>query len=585
MAETILDRFFDQVHRLGATKPALQEKRDGRWVTRTWRDYGELVSRTAEGLRALGVGRGSRVAILSANRPEWLAADLGAMCLGATGVGIYPTDLPANVRYLVEHCQARVLVVDDEERLARTDGWRDEVETLAAVVLVDPSSEASLGGKVMSWEQLIERGQEAYDADDEAVEREAREVSPDELAMLVYTSGTTGPPKGAMYSHANLTYEGKALYDMIVGDEGELSTLSYLPLCHIAERLQAELVGIPAGATVSFAESIEKVRDNLQEIRPTVMLAVPRVWEKFYAAISARFAEATGLRRRLVDATQTVGRQVADRRNRGQALPPLLALQWAVLRRLVVAKLKAALGLDRVRIYVSGAAPLAKEIGEFFSALEMDIHEVYGQTECVGVCTANPIQRVRFGTVGTSLEGCEVRLADDGEVLVRGPNVFLGYLDDEEATGKTIDDDGWLHTGDVAEHTDEGYLRITDRKKDIIVTAGGKNVAPQDVENRLKTSRGISQVVVIGDKRKYLVALITLDEATAPGRPDREHHLQACVDEVNGDLPRYAQIKRFAVLPRELTVDDGELTPSLKVKRRVVQERYAEVIDGLYPSE
>jgi len=578
MGQTVVGRFFDQVQQRGHGHVALREKREGRWRGWSWKDYGDEVSKTAEALRAVGVGTGDRVAILSHNCPEWLFSDVAAMCLGAAGVGVYPTELAQNVRYLVEHCGARVLVVDNPEQIARTDGWRDEVESLHAVVVIDPG-DTTLDGKLMSWEAFIEGGRAAWEKEPGRVEAEARAITDDTLAMLVYTSGTTGPAKGAMYSHANCVYEGDALRSILAGEEG-LTTLSYLPLCHIAERLQALLVAIPAGATVNFAEGMDKIKDNLVEVRPTVMLAVPRVWEKFYGAIRGKFEEATGLKKLLVDATQSVGRRVAERRNRGDRLPLGLALRWAVLRKLVVSKLKATLGLDRVRVFISGAAPLAKEIGEFFGALEMDIHEVYGQTECVGVCTSNPFSRVRFGTVGQSVDGCEVRVADDGEVLVRGPNVFLGYLHDDGATGEAIDDEGWLHTGDVGEFTSEGYLRITDRMKDIIVTAGGKNVAPQDVENRLKTYPGVSQVVVIGDRRPYLVALVTLDEAAAQA-PTKEQ-VQGYVDAVNADLPRYAQIKYFRLLERELSVDDGELTPSLKVKRRVVQERYANEIDGLY---
>ena len=576
--QTLVSTFFDQVQRLGHRQVALREKRGGQWRASTWGDYGEAVSRAAEGLRALGVSPGDRVAILSANRPEWLHTDLGAMCLSAAGVGLYPTELPDNLHHIVAHCGAAVLVVDTPAQLARTDGWRDAVDSLRTVVLLEPG-DTPLQGKVTSWEAMLEGGRAAWEADPGRVEREARAIPDDTLAMLVYTSGTTGPSKGAMYSHANLVYEGAVLRDVLAGDAG-LTTLSYLPLCHIAERLQAEIVALPAAATVSFAESLDKLRDNLVEVRPTVMLAVPRVWEKFYAAIKARFDEATGLRGLLVRATRSVGAEVAARRNRGEPLPPALALRWAVLRRLVVSKLKAGLGLDRVHLFVSGAAPLAQEIAEFFGSLEMDIHEVYGQTECVGVCTVNPFGRVRFGSVGRPIDGCEVVLAEDGEVLVRGPNVFLGYLRAEEATAGAVDTDGWLHTGDVGELDDEGYLRITDRKKDIIVTAGGKNVAPQDIESRLKTFAGVSQVVVIGDRRPYLVALVALDPAADP--PPSEAQVQGYVDAVNERLHRYAQLKHFRLLPRELTVEDGEMTPTLKVKRRAVQERYAPEIDGLY---
>ena len=599
MSETIIQEFFQKVHARGAGHPALKEKRDGRWEEWSWADYGEQVSRTAEGLRAIGVESGDRVAILGANAPEWLFADIAAMCLGGAGAGIYPTDLANKVRYVVEHCKAKVLVVDTPEQLAKTDGWRDELEILETVVITRPGSSELPGGKVISWDDLLAKGTDAFDKAPDAVEKEALAVSPDALAMLVYTSGTTGPPKGAMYSHASLLYESKILWDVLGGDD--YTTISFLPLCHIAERLQGETVAILGGGTVWFAESVDKLKDNLAEVRPTVLLCVPRVWEKFYAAISAKFDEATGLKKKLVDGVLTLGPQVAHLRNRGEPLPFWLSLRWSVLSKLVVAKLKATLGLDRVGVFVSGAAPLSQKIAEFFGALEIDIHEVYGQTECVGVCTINPRRRIRFGTVGKPQDDCEVKIAADGEILVKGPNVFMGYLGDEAATKETVVD-GWLHTGDVGEFTDEGYLRITDRKKDIIVTAGGKNIAPQNIENVLKTFPGISQVVVIGDKKKYLVALFTLDPTATdklcavvgiPSAPPEKlaedpkilEKIQSYIDEFNGGEARYAQIKKFTILPRELSIEDDEITPTLKIKRRIVQKNHGATIDVMYPSE
>ena len=600
MTETLLQVFFDQVQRLGQGRAAMRQKRHGHWHTWSWKEYGEQVIRTAYGLRALGVESGSRIAILAGNGPEWLFADMAVMALGGAAAGIYPNELAQGVEYVTRHCAATVLVVDSPAQLAKTALWRDELPGLRAVVIIHPDLTTPLGGKVLSWEQLLERGAAAYAADGGALERQARQVRAGDLAMLVYTSGTTGPSKGAMYSHSNLLFEARALKEIM--DEEGMSTLSFLPLCHIAERLQAELVGILAGTTVNFAESLEKVKDNLLEVRPTVMLAVPRLWEKFYAALQAKFAEATGAKKLLIERTLRVGSQVATLRNAGQAIPLPLLLQWLVLRRLVVDKLKAALGFDRCRLFLSGAAPLNKTIAEFFGALDMDIHEAYGQTECVGVSNLNPRSRVRFGTVGKSITGCAVRIAADGEILVKGPNVFLGYLNDPAGTAEAVDTEGWLHTGDVGEFTSEGYLRITDRKKDIIVTAGGKNVAPQNIEGKLKTYPGISQAVIIGDKMKYLVALITLDPLAAPALcaslglepapvsdlaqvPAVRARVQTYVDAVNATEPQYARIKYFAILPRDLSLEEGEITPSLKVKRRVVQQKHAVLIESMQQAQ
>ncbi len=438
MARTILRVFFDKVNALGTSRPALRAKRHGEWVAWTWKDYGTHVSLAAEGLRALGVGTGDRVVILSGNRPEWLFADVAAMCLGAAGVGAYPNDLPGNIEYLVAHCRAKVVVVDTLAQLVKTDGWRDRLDHLKAVVVMEPGPDMP-GGKVMSWDDMLQLGKPRHESAPDAVESEARAIPPDHIGMIVYTSGTTGPPKGAMYSHTNILYESEALKQILVREGEILTTISYLPLCHIAERLQGELVAILAGATVNFAESLDKLKDNLGEVRPTVLLAVPRVWEKFYAAIRGQFEATTGVTRLLVNQARSTGARVAYHRNHGQELPLLLELKWRILRPLVADKLKRALGLDRVSLFLSGAAPLSRVVAEFFGALDMDIHEVYGQTECVGVCTVNPRGGVRFGTVGLPMEGCEVILAPDNEILVRGPNVFVGYLDDLEATREAID--------------------------------------------------------------------------------------------------------------------------------------------------
>jgi len=600
MTDTILRTFFDNVNAIGDERAALRVKKYGAWQDTTWGGYGENVSRAAEGLRALGVGLRSRVAILAENSPEWLYADIATMCLGGAGAGIYPSELPDKVKYLVEHSEARVLVVDSPEQLAKTDGWRDELESLVAVVVIDKIPADSLGGKVISWQQLIDKGAQAYEANPGAVEKEARKIEPDSLAMMVYTSGTTGPPKGAMYSHGNIFYEARVVFDIIGHDAP--TTISFLPMCHIAERLQGQLVALLAGATVNFAESVPKLKENLLEVRPTVLLAVPRVWEKFYAGIRGKFDEATGIKAILVKRTMKVGKRVALLRNQGKKPPLLTRLEWKFLSAKVVGALKEALGIDKIQMFVSGAAPLSGTIAEFFGALEVDIHEVYGQTECIGVCTCNPHQRVRFGTVGKPVTGCEVRLAEDGEVLVKGPNVFMGYLKDEAGTAEAIDADEWLHTGDIGQFDAEGYLRITDRKKDIIVTAGGKNVAPQNLENKLKTYPGMSQAVVIGDKRRYLVALVTLDplatkafceavgisEAPTAELASNEKvraRIQEYIDDVNKDEPRYGAIKYFKILDEDLSIENDEVTPTLKVKRRVVQKRYADQIAAMYPDD
>lgn len=595
---TILATFFERVHELGTSRVALAAKRSGRWREWSWAEYGEMVSRTACGLRALGFAAGDRVTILAANTPEWLWADLAAMSCGGAAAGIYLNDLPDQVRYVNEHSDAKIAFVDTLENLAKTDSFRGGLESLDKVV-VFAADEAELPDdpEVISFAQLLELGRAEYEADPGRVERDAREIDSEAIGMVVYTSGTTGRPKGALYSHANIVFEAEVLAAELGGDHA--ISISFLPLCHIAERLQGELVAIACGNSVYFAESLETVKEDLLEVRPTLLLCVPRLWEKFHAGISAKFAAETGLKARLIAATQKLGAEVYLLRNSGRAPAGMLALKWRLVERLVVNKLRIALGLDRCQNFISGAAPLAAEIADFFGALGMDIREVYGQTESIGVISVNPRGGIRSGTVGVALAGTEVRIAEEGEIQARGPHVFAGYLKDEDATRETVDEQGWLHTGDVGEIDAKGYIRVTDRLKDIIVTAGGKNVAPQNIENRLKLVPAISQVVVIGDRRPYLVALVTLDEgalgplcdnldvaiasaAELAGNEKINRAIQASIKDVNQDLARHETIKKFVVLPRELSVDAGEITPTLKLKRRVIQRKWAEEIEALY---
>ncbi|MCK6528145.1 long-chain fatty acid--CoA ligase [Myxococcota bacterium] len=583
----------------GAEHPdrtALRYKEADAWRDVSWAWYVREVERLGAALLALGIEPGDRVAILSTNRREWLYADLAAMAVGAASVPVYPTSPPHQAAYVLGHCGAKVVFCGDGEQVAKVRSVWGELPALAHVVAM-PGTPPVGDPRVLAWEDLVGRGEAAGEEGRAAVRARTDALEPRSLATVVYTSGTTGPPKGAMLSHGNLAVEAAAIARIFDAGEDD-ATLSFLPLSHIAERLQGELVAIAIGYTVNFAESMEKVLDNLQEVQPTILLCVPRLWEKIYARLQDGLASAPPMRRRIFAWAGAVGLEWFAATHHGEKPGAWLSVQHALAGRLVYSKLRARLGMTRTRRLVSGAAPLSKELAEFFASLGLVITEAYGQTECVGVSHFNPPDRVRFGTVGVTLPGVEARLAEDGEILVRGGNVFMGYLADAKATAETVVG-GWLHTGDVGELTPEGYLRITDRKKDIIVTAAGKNIAPQDIENRLKNHVGISQAVVIGDQRPYVVALITLDvptlqslwaregrgelpEASAPRDPAVRTLLQGYVDQVNAGLGRWEQIKYFAVLDRDFTVEDDELTPSLKVRRRVIQKRYAEVVDGLY---
>jgi long-chain acyl-CoA synthetase len=444
---------------------------------------------------------------------------------------------------------------------------------------------------VLSWDEFLAKAENVSPDDFHA---RIEGLEPTQCATMIYTSGTTGPPKAVMLSQRNLVWTAD-IANQIAKIGPEDSSLSYLPLSHIAEQMFTIHIPIVTGGQIYYAESIDRLRDNLSEVRPTVFFGVPRIWEKFHDGIAAKLQEATGVKAKLASWALDVGRRVTAVRSEGKEPTGLLAMQYELARRLVFDKVKAAVGLDRARICVSGAAPVAKEVLEFLGSLDLIILEVYGQSEDSGPTTFNRPDRFRLGTVGPPLPGVEVETRDDGEVCVRGPNVFLGYFKDPAATTEALID-GWLHSGDLGEFDDDGFLRITGRKKDLIITAGGKNIAPKNIEQALKNHPLINEAVVVGDRRKYLSALLTLDgdglaawarergldvDAARKGE-ELQKELQRAVDEVNLHLARVEQVKRFTVLPRDLTIDAGELTPTLKVKRNVVMEHFSDEIERLY---
>ena len=596
---TLLDFFFHHA----ATRPdepALRYKERGTWHDITWSDYQQRVLTVASGLRSLGLGTGDRVAIVSTNRVEWLVGDLAALTVGCVTVPVYPSSIAQQVGYILQHSEAKAVYVEDAGQLHKIRQVRDTCPDLKHAVLlagdVAEGEEAEAEG-LLSWEQLVALGNDREDAGREAAQAEAGALEPTGIATIVYTSGTTGPPKGAQLSHDNLVSMGNSLANVLGASEHD-SSLSFLPLSHIAERLQGEIMAIRKGYTVNMGEGLDHVAANLVEVEPTLLVCVPRLWEKYYARITSMLEDAPDLRKKLFGWATDVGFAAYEVRSTGKRLPLHLKVQLDIADRLVLSKLRRKLGMIRGHAFLSGAAPLSADVGRFFASLGIVIQEVYGQTECTGVCTFNPAHKVKYGTVGVAVDGVEVRIADDGEILVRGGNVFAGYLKQDEATAETVVD-GWLHTGDVGEIDDEGYVRITDRKKDIIVTAGGKNVSPQNIENRLKNHPGISQVVVVGDKRKFLSALVTLDREALEEIWDRDERtlpsdealpsdkqvlslLQGYVDTVNSSLSSYETIKKFQVLPEDFTIESDELTPSLKVKRRVIQRRYETLIDSFY---
>ena len=578
-----------------ATRPtsiAYYAKHQGSWQPTTWLRFGEEVRTAARALMALGLGKGERVAILGFNRPEWTIFDHAAMLAGGVPAGIYTTCSAEEVHYILHHSEARAVLVENEDQLAKVLVRRSELPELRAIVMMrgaQPPGGSS--ADVLGWEAFEARAEGVQPS---ALEARLDAIQPEDLATLIYTSGTTGPPKAVMLSHHNLAWTADALLSTDPDREGnEDYSLSYLPLSHIAEQMGTIHLPATVGSAVYYAESMERVADNLKDARPTVFFGVPRIWEKFYAALSARLAAATGVKKLLIQRCRKVCLEVHRRRGAGQPIPAALQLQYRLFQRLVTDKIWKAVGFDRARHCATGAAPLATEILEFFASLDLRILEVYGQSEGSGPTSLNRAECGKLGTVGPALPGVEVKIAEDGEVLLRGPNVFLGYLKDAAATAETIQN-GWLHSGDLGSIDEQGFLSITGRKKEIIITSGGKNITPRNIEEALKQSALISEAVVIGDRRKFLSVLITLDEAAAkevraeqrtPGESESQaltRRVQSLIDEVNPKLARVEQVKRFTILPGALSIEGGELTPTLKIKRSVVAKKYAKEIDAMY---
>jgi long-chain acyl-CoA synthetase len=575
-----------------ADAPALREKRRGRWRELTWGQYAERVARAAHGLRELGVEPGDRVAIHGENRPEWVIADLAVQGIGAISVGVYPTSPAAEVEYLLGHSESVVLIAEDEEQLDKALAVRERLPELRKIVLIDPRNVRALDDPmVMTWEELEREG---------SVEDFAHAVDaldPREVAVIVYTSGTTGPPKGAMLTHANLTWAADSFHRAFgTGPDDEV--LSYLPLCHVAERLGSVINGLGTGYVVNFGEGGESFAQDLRDVQPTLFAAVPRVWEKMLATVEIKMADASRLKRAAYRTAIRTGRGLAAKRMQG-SLGPADRGRAMLADALALRALRDKLGLARAERAVCGAAPIAPQVLEFFWALGIPVYEIYGQTENTAVCTFMPSDDVRIGTVGRPLGGVELRIADDGEILTRSPAVFAGYFKDDTATAAAIDPDGWLHTGDVGAVDEHGHLTITDRKKDVIITAGGKNVSPSEIENRLKVSPYVREAMVVGDRRRYLVALIGIEADTVSdwaarrgvafttygdlSRKDEVRELVgAWVEQVNRDLAQVETIKRFALLEKELDHEDGELTATLKVKRRALERQFERQIEGLY---
>ena len=564
----------------GRANPAYLVEHGDHWHTVSWEEAASAVEELANGLLSLGLKKGDAFGIVARTTLEWVLFDFALGTIGAVPAPVYPSSSAKDTRYVLEHSDALGVLVEDDEQLAkvREGGEISRLEHVLTFADLD---------------DLRRRGREFAATDPDALERASADIGDEDLFTYIYTSGTTGPPKACMIRNRNY-YDMVAKVDMVPSFIGpDDVVLLYLPLAHNFGRC-LHLLGAYAGHTTAFCPDPLRVGEVLPAVRPTVLPSVPRIYEKVHTAVVGSFDEATGLKRKLIDWALDVGRRVSRLRQDGRPVPRGLALQHGLANRLVYSKVKAKLG-GRLRFGISGGAPLAKEIAEFFHVLDIPILEGYGTTECTTASNVNMLERFRFGTVGPALPGIEEKLAEDGELLVRGTTVFAGYYKDEEATRAVVDEDGWLHTGDIASIDEDGFVTITDRKKDIIVTAGGKNVPPQNIENDLKASKYVSQALVIGDRRPYVTALITLDEAEIAKWAGREASveelardegvrelIQGVVDDINRDRSGFEQVKRFAILPRDYSAEAEEITPTLKLRRRVVQEHFADEIERLY---
>ncbi len=579
---------FERAKKQFASGAALKVKRRGSWKTITWSEYYETSRKVAKAFIKLGVKPHQGVAIIGYNSPEWLMADLGAILAGGVPAGIYTTSTAEQAHYIAHHSEAAVLVAENDEQAQKFLSKAAELPHHRAIVqMTGTPSHPS----VLSWEKLLAL---APDVKDEALEERIAAQKPNDTATLIYTSGTTGAPKAVMITHENIVWTADALVRSLGFGSDDVG-VSYLPLSHIAEQMLTIHGPIRMGATIAFAESVEKLPEALKDIRPTYFLGVPRVWEKIQGKMMAAGASAPPLRKKIAAWARGVGLRggYADQNRTSR---PLL---FPVAEKLVFEKVRERLGLDRARFCVTAAAPISKHTLEFFLSLGIPILEVYGMSECTGPATYSPPDAYKTGLCGVVIPGGELKIAEDGEVLMRGPHVFRGYYKDPEATRAALDEDGWLHSGDIGTIDTDGYLRITDRKKDLLITAGGENIAPQLIEGMLKSIPIISQAVVVGDRQKYLGALITLDaervekEAVEIGSPAKNvaeaatcsvfrAHLETQINLMNEKLARVQTIKKFQVIAGEFTIDGGELTPTMKIKRKVVSEKYKAEIAALY---
>jgi len=596
-AKTVPGVFNETVAR-NKDRIALRTKELGLWQDITWAKYHEKVCWLGSALVSMGFKKGDAACIIGDNAVEWVVADMGIQCVGGISVGVYSTNAWSQVEYVVTHSDARFLFVENEEQLDKWLMFREKTPLVKKVIVWDTRGLKNFKDPmVMTFEELLEIGADMHRGKPDLFFDHQARITPEDTAVLIYTSGTTGPPKGAELTHGNVIWTARAVAQTNpVFDTDQV--LSFLPLCHIFERLFTVFIHINYAYTVNFVEKPDTVMENMMEVSPTVGYAVPRIWEKYYSNVMIKMADATWFKRTIFGAALKIGEKQADLVMNFKPVPLVQSALFFLARFTVFRKLKERLGFERIRVAYSGAAPISQEVLRFFQAIDMNLIEGYGQTEGTGVTTLSPEGRVKFGCVGQVIKGTDMKIAEDGEILVRSPGVFKGYHKNETSTLKTVID-GWLYTGDVGKIDKDGFLMITDRKKDIIVTAGGKNITPQYIENKLKASIYINDAVVIGDKRKFVSCLVMIDEdnvmkyaqdnkiqfSTYGDLTQNEEIIgliEKEIKQVNATLARVESIRKFTILPKRLYEEDGEVTPTMKIKRKVVNERFKDIIEAMY---
>lgn len=580
---------------------AMRMKDYGIWHDITWQQYYDHVRKVAMGLRALGVKRGDHVAIVGENKPEWLFSALGVMSLGGIFVGVYTTNPVAECEYVVGHSESVVFFCEDEEQFDKALAFRDRTPHLKKVVVWDMEGLKHFQDPIlMSFQNLLELGDQENKNNPGLFEKIVDEGKTDEIASIIYTSGTTGPPKGAQIAHRNYLWiarQSQKITKMSADDE----TISFLPLNHVYEQIFDLMMHLSVGHIVNFTENTDTVMNDLRDVSPTLFHAVPRIWEKYHSGIVLKMADATWFKRTVFNLAFKIGQKYNSLNLAKKPVPWYLFLAYHLAYFSVFWKLKQRLGFDRVRLGFSGAAPISHEVLKFFQSIGIPIREGYGLTETTGITHMSDEEHFKVGTVGRALPDSEVKIAEDGEILIKHGGIFQGYFKEPQATAEALEG-GWFHTGDVGEIDAEGYLKITDRKKDLIITAGGKNVAPQYIENLLKFSPYIADAVVIGDRRKYITALIVIDEenvvkyaqdrkiqyttfASLTKAEEVVRLIAEEVEKVNKQIARVENIRKFRLLDKKLYTEDGEVTPTMKVKRKAIATQYKDIIEEMYKDD